>query len=352
MTLKMIDNLAGSQHGVFVPTPTGDLTIVHFMLCDFLRLATSTGQYGGTWIILMDDQAALFSSEKLNQPIGSAAPNDTRPSTYYWADRMLEDLDALGVYPTGLADSRVLQTIGNKSDSAVLYESDFTQITQHYYELLGYRKVWGSWDPDLSKSLSEQAQFDAVYTAQIPLGLGDCVNLPRARMFHPFITLRTALAGMITGRTFTLDGYDTLSVVMQITEKAFELSSYTDWTVPEPYFTPVVSYCTAEGEVKKVSSSEGNLPVREAIKAGATKEDISDWLYSVIGVPGTLQIWRGNEAALHVHVPEKYPAAYGAAIRGDAIIDHHQDWRRFLETGQARDPNEKREHINELYSRY
>ena len=343
MTLKMIDNLAGSQHGVFMPTPTGDLTIIHFMLCDFVRFSISTGQCGGTWIVQMDDQAAQFSNEKLSQPIGSAAPNDTRPSVYYWADRMLEDLDALEVYPTGLADSRVLQTIGNKSDAAVFYESDFTQIAQHYYELLGYRKVWGAWDPDPSKSLSEQRQLDAVYSANIPLELGDCVNLPRARIFHPFITLRAALVGMITGRTFTLDGYDTLSITMQITEKAFELSNYTGWTIPEPHFIPVVSYRTAEGKVKKVSSSEGDLPVREAIKAGATREDISDWLYSVIGIPGTLSTWRGNE---------KYPVAYGAAIRGDAIIDHHQDWRRFLETGQARDPNEKREHINELYSRY
>lgn len=339
----MLDNLAGSQHGVFAPTPTGDLTIIHAMICDFVRFSVTTGQHGGTWTVHIDDQAALFGTEKLSQPIGSAAPNDTRPSTYYWADRILEDLDALEIYPTGLADSSVLQIIGDRSDSAVFYESDFTQITQHYYKLLGYQKVWGPWDPDLSKSLSEQTQFDAVYSPNIPLELGDCANLPRARMFHPFITLRAALAEMITGRTFTLDGYDTMGMILQITEKAFELSTYTGWTIPEPHFIPVVSYRTAEGKVKKVSSSEGDLPVREAIKAGATREDISDWLYSVIGIPGTLKTWRGNE---------KYPVAYGAAIRGNAIIDHHQDWRRFLETGQARDPNEKREHINELYSRY
>jgi len=349
MVPKIINNLAGSQHGVFVPTPTGDLTVVHFMLCDFLRIATSTGQLGGTWIIIVDDQAALFSNERLNQPIGSDAPDDVRPSAYYWVDRMLEDLNALGVYPTGLADPGISQIIGGKSDSAVFYESDFTQLTQHYYELLGYQKAWGPWDPDLSRSLSEQAGLDTVYTATVPSELMNHVNLSCARVHHPFVTLRAALAAMITGRTFTLDGYDVLPTIIQITEKAFELSSYTGLAVPEPYFMPVVSYRTAEGDVRKVSSSWGDLPVRKAIEAGATKEDISDWLYSVIGVPGTLPIWRGNQVV--PHIAEKYPAAYGAAIRSDAIIDHYQDWCRFLETGQAVDPNEKRRHINKIYPR-
>ena len=332
-------------HGTIVPTPSGPMTMAHYVLAWCVK--TLVVRTGGTFVIIVDDLLATLALTSAREPVGERAPDDLRPAVEYWTDELLM---CLNHYDLGPSSEEELRAQGfnwpfpEERQMGVKWQSDST-ITQHYYEIFGFEKDFGTWPLPFGKG--QIADTESIYLATDLLGRGSAVHIT-----HPWVVLSWAADEMSTGRNLAIDGEDLTTIVGQFGEHAHRLSRATGWQVPNHFAIPTIRGQALNGKVSPLSSSNclgfedqttayPQILISDAIEAGVDREGLDAYMFEHVI---SSEFLNPNSKTTHqecLRGETASPASFVKAIRSDAIIDE-ADWRRFLATGQLKPPKKTR----------
>ncbi len=325
-----------ANHGIFLPTCTGWMHPVHMLLIYMIRHLSLCN--GGTFILFIDDTLALMNqygratlreldeAGELHSP--AALPinlDDERPASVFWQEQFLVDMETLGLQPTSEEELKK-QGFSLERCRPVMYQSELHELTAHYYHIFGYEDRFGPWSSEYNTVYmknNQRMQYidteDSFHSA------------------HPYLAIGWALAEMQSGRSFVIDGEELLPTLNQVIEQGKGIENYIghkDWTIPSHFIIPTIRHRLMSGEVRSVQASGCDLPVREALNAGATFQDILEYLIENVIRHEHREMWRTGEFPV--------PVSLVLTINPQAIIDDG-DWARFVSTGQVCKPKKRKD---------